>query len=72
MVFTNEGFFQVAVECWSEWDFQPTTTEFSSHALTDFVQILRFYRFSSAMFHFGCCLFQSPRLFNRNFLDVIT
>ena len=36
MVFTTEGFLEVAIESWPEWDgFEPTTTEFCSDALTD-------------------------------------
>ena len=34
MVFTTEGFLEVAVESWPEWN-QPTTTEFHLDALTD-------------------------------------
>ena len=37
MVFITEGFLEVAVERWPEWDvgFEPTTTEFRSDALID-------------------------------------
>ena len=35
MVFTTEGFFEVATESWSEWETEPTPTEFRSDALTD-------------------------------------
>ena len=66
--------------------FEPTTTELRSDALTDwairpwgplalranFVQPLQWHRLFSVRFRFGCCLCQSPRLFNRNFLEVIT
>ena len=38
-IFTTEGFFEVALESWPEWDlkvvFKPTTTEFRSDALTN-------------------------------------
>ena len=59
-------------------EFEPTTTKFRSHALTDwaiiwprvqlrlranFVQLLQFHRLFSVTFHFGYCLRQSPRLF---------
>ena len=33
MVFTTEGFLEVAIGSWSEWE--PTTTEFRSDTLTD-------------------------------------
>ena len=62
-------------------EFEPTTTEFRSDALTDwairpwvqlalrasFVQLLQFHRLFSVTFHFGYCLRQSPRLFSSNF-----
>ena len=38
MVSTTEGFFEVAIESWPEWEsgrFEPSTTEFHSNALTD-------------------------------------
>ena len=35
MVFTSERFFEVAIESWPEWDFEPTTSEFRSDVLTD-------------------------------------
>ena len=35
MVFTTEGFLEVAIESWPEWDLNPITTEFRSDALTD-------------------------------------
>ena len=58
-------------------EFQTTTTEFRSDALTDwaispwvqlalranFVQLLHFHRLFSIRFHFGYWLRQSPRLF---------
>ena len=67
-------------------EFEPMTTEFRSDALTDwafrpwvqlalranFVQLSQFHRLFSVIFHFSSCLHQSPRLFNRNFLEVIT
>ena len=31
---TTEGFFEVAIESWPEWDLKPQTTEFRSDALT--------------------------------------
>ena len=57
--------------------FEPTTSEFRSDALTDwvirpwvqlalranFVQLLQFHRLFSVTFHFGYCFRQSPRLF---------
>ena len=66
--------------------FEPTTTEFRSDALTDWtikpwvqlalransVQLLQFRRLFSVTFHFGYCLRQSPRCFNRTFVEVIT
>ena len=66
--------------------FEPMTTEFRSDALTswairpwvqltlraNFVTLLRFHRLLSVRFYFGCCLRQSPRFFNWNFLEVIT
>ena len=61
--------------------FEPTTTEFRSDALTDwvirpwvklalranFVQLLQFHRLFSVTFQFGYCLRQSPRFFSSNF-----
>ena len=61
--------------------FKPTTTEFRSDALTDWAirsrvqlalranlaQLLQFHRLFSVRFHFGCCLCQSPRLFQWKF-----
>ena len=35
MVFTTEGFFEVAIDSWPEWDLNSITTEFRSDALTD-------------------------------------
>ena len=36
MVFTTEGFFEVAIESWLDWaGFEPMTTDLSSNALTD-------------------------------------
>ena len=35
MVFTTEGFLEVAVESWPELGFEPTTPEFRSDVLTD-------------------------------------
>ena len=35
MVFTTEALFKVAIESWPEWEFEPTTTEFRSDAVTD-------------------------------------
>ena len=66
--------------------FEPTITDFGSDALTDWairpwvqfplranrLQPLQFDRLLSVRFHFGYCLRQSPRLFNRNFIEVIT
>ena len=77
MVFTTEGFFEVAIESWPEWDFNPRPpTEFRSDAPTDwairlwvqlalrasFVQPLQFHCLFSVKFHFGHRLRQSPRL----------
>ena len=35
MVFSTEGFFEVTIESWPE--FEPTTTEFRSDTLTDYI-----------------------------------
>ena len=36
MVFTTEGFLEVAVDSWPEWyGFEPKTTKFRSDTLTD-------------------------------------
>ena len=57
--------------------FEPMTTEFRSHLLTDwaitpwvqlalrtnFVQLLQFHRLFAVRVHFGYCLRQSPRFF---------
>ena len=57
--------------------FEPMTTEFRSHLLTDwaitpwvqlalrtnFVQLLQFHRLFTVRIHFGYCLRQSPRFF---------
>ena len=64
--------------------FEPTTTEFRSDALTDwvirpwvqlalranFVQLLQFHGLFTVTFHFGCCHRQSPRLFYSNYIYV--
>ena len=55
-VFTTEGFFEVAIESWPEWDLNP-------RPLNSFVQLLQFNRLFSVTFHFGYRLCQSPRLF---------
>ena len=72
-----EGFFEVAIESWSEWDWissplnsvqtlQPT--ELSGHKINptiraNFVQLLQFHCLFRGKFQFSCCLHQSPRLF---------
>ena len=33
MVFTTEGFLEVAIESWPEWDLKPMITQFRSDAL---------------------------------------
>ena len=35
MVFTTDGFFEVAIETWPEWDLSLRPLKFHSHALTD-------------------------------------
>ena len=66
--------------------FEPIATEFRSDALTDwairswvqvalranFVQLHQFHRLFNVRFHFGCCIHQSPSLFNLTFLELIT
>ena len=63
MVFTTEGFFEVAIESWPEWDLNLRPLNSVQLALrANFVQLLQFHRLFSVRFHFGHCLRQSPRL----------
>ena len=86
-MFITERFSKVVIESWREWDLNPQPTiEFRSDLLTvlsirpwlqlalttKFVVLLQFHLLFSVWFHFGNCLRQSPRLFNRNFVEVIT
>ena len=66
--------------------FEPTTTKFQSDApanwaiipwvqialRTNFVHLFQFNLLFSVIFHFGYCLRQSPLLFNRSIVEVIT
>ena len=76
MVFIIDGFLEVAIESWPEWDskpprlhsgqmFQPTELsghEFNSHSEPTLYSYSNFIFCSVFRFHFGHCLRQSPRL----------
>ena len=87
MVFTAEGFFEVVIESWPEWDLKATTTEFCSDSLThwairpwvqlrlrsNFIQLLQFYFFVKCSQFVSAIAFVSRHIcFKRNFAQVIT
>ena len=76
MVLNTEGFFEVAIESWPEWDLnprpdsvqtlQPTELsghEFNSHSEPTLYSYSKLIFLFSVRFHFGLCFRQSPRLF---------
>ena len=82
MVFTTDGFFEVALESWPEWDLNPrpqnsvqmlkptelSSHEFNSHPEPTLYSYSNFIVCSVPHFISSVCLRQSPRLFNRGFL----
>ena len=86
MLFTTEGFFEVAIESWPEWDLKPRplnsvqtlyTTEllgheFNSHSEPTLYSYSNFIICSVSDFISAIVFFCRHNYFNRNFLEVIT
>ena len=80
MVFTTEGFFQVVMGSWAEWDMDPRQlnsclallpTKLSGHNFNSYSQptlysCSNFNFFLAFRFHFDHFLHQSPHSFNGN------
>ena len=83
MVFTTDGFFEVAIDCWPEWDLNlrprnsvqmletselSNSQESNSHSEPTLCSYSNFTVCSESHFILAVCFRQSSRLFNRSFL----
>ena len=77
MVFTTEGFFEVAIESWPEWDLnhdhwiQASGHECKSHSEPTFYSYSNFIIRSVSDFILAIAFISRHAYFNRNFIEVI-